>query len=117
MTFAILKKLGAPELLENAATIIQEKGQAKGITCDLSTGKIDALGALCLAAGAKPKNLITDDPTKVGIPSSKIGIVLVCVDAIEAEHKNIAKWSDQCTTKQIVKEFLDLRDTIIISIT
>ena len=116
MGLAQLRDLGAPELLEDAASILKERGQAIGVTCDFSSGSVDALGAICLAAGAKAKNL-TDEPTRSGIPKQRVGIALACIEMLEFEYGNIAAWSDRVSTKEITAGFRRLRDQILIAVT
>jgi hypothetical protein len=116
MGLAQLRDLGAPELLEDAASILKQRGQALGVTHDFSNGSVDALGAICLAAGAKAKNL-TDEPTRSGIPKQRVGVALACIEILEFEHGNIASWSDDSSTKDIVAAFRRLRDQILIAVT
>lgn len=115
MGLAQLRDLGAPELLDDAASILKERGHALGVTHDLSTGAVDAMGAICLAAGAKTKNL-SDEPTRCGIPKHRVGVALACIEILEFEHGNIASWSDNASTREIVVAFKRLRDQILIAV-
>lgn len=116
MGLAQLRDLGAPELLDDATSILKEHGHALGVTYDFSTGAVDAMGAICLAAGAKPKNL-TDEPIRCGIPKHRVGIALACIEILEFEYGNIASWSDRVSTQEITTAFRRLRDQILIAVT
>jgi len=115
MGLAQLRDLGAPELLDDAASILKERGHALGVTHDLSTGAVDAMGAICLAAGAKAKNL-SDEPTRSGIPKNRVGVALACIEVLEFEYGNIASWSDRVSSREIVVAFKRLRDQILIAV-
>ena len=115
MSIAALREQGAPQLLDKAIVVLKERGQAFGVTYDYSNGSVDALGALCIAAGAKSKHL-TDEPTRCGVPQAKAAILLYCVDALEYQYGNIASWSDRSSPKEICAAFRNLRDRIQIAV-
>ena len=118
MTLAYqLKEAGAVPLLQEAATIVEHSGLAKGVVQNLKTGELDAFGALCVASGAKPKMVTSESPDECGVPANKMAVVFGCMEAIEATvGADIAVWSDKSTPEQVSRTFRLLADRIQISV-
>lgn len=114
MSLAALRDAGAPELLRQAALLVEERGLAKGVTYNPKTREVDAFGALCLAAGAKPKHLKVDDVVGCRVPPVKQGVVLGCMEALEASHGDLPSWSDRSTSIAVAREFRQLADRLAI---
>ncbi len=112
MSLAALRDAGAPDLLSDAALLVEERGLAKGVLHNPKTGEVDAFGALCLAAGAKPKHLKVDDVVACKVPPVKQGVVLGCVEALEAQFGDLPVWSDGSTSIAVAREFRRLAERL-----
>lgn len=114
MTLAALRDAGAPDLLRDAALLVEQRGLARGVVHNPKTGEVDAFGALCLAAGSKAKHLKVDDVVVCRVPPVKQGVVLGCVEALEADHGDLPVWSDRSTSIAVAREFRRLADRLCI---
>jgi hypothetical protein len=114
VTLAALRDAGAPDLLRDAALLVEERGLAKGVVHNPKTGEVDAFGALCLAAGSKVKHLKLDDVVACKVPPVNQGLVLGCVDALEAQFGDLPVWSDGSTSIGVAREFRRLADRLCI---
>lgn len=94
------------DIFKNATTIIKERGFTKGVTIDPASGRIDARGALLLAAGAKPNKIhgFTTEPEEAGIPIYWLPKVQAALFVIEALYGDIDEWCDNPNTTQQVIE-------------
>jgi hypothetical protein len=119
MGFKALNDAGVADLLLNAKIILKERGHAKGGTYDPDTGAVDARGALFLAAGAKPANVMgfVTAPEDAGVPPLYIAKVYAAFDMIEGLYGDIEEWNDNSEQEYIEKGFTKLANLIQISIT
>ena len=117
MSLVALRNAGAAELLNKAAEIIQDRGIARGVVHNFKTGEVDAFGALCIAAGAKPKHLTIDDVEMCKVPLVRQGAVVACVETVEAYVGDITTWSDRSTPQEVATQFNEIADRILIAVT
>jgi len=103
-----LLHLGVNQLFKDAATIVKERGLAKGITYDPKTGSLDIYGAVLMAAGAKPRRLCNGSvrPEEVGIPIFRHAQVEAAFDLLEKLIGDIDEWNDSASTDDVRKLFL-----------
>lgn len=59
MSLKNLNNAGVSDLLEDAASLLRQRGLAKGVRINPEEGSIDLIAALALAAGAKEKELVS----------------------------------------------------------
>lgn len=120
-SLGILKQNQIGNLLYAAAHIIIKRGQTKGITADPKTGQVSARGALLLAAGAKPKNIIgfATTPEEAKVSPVMIPKVYEAIKIVEYEIDDIDIWNDHpdTTAKTIKTLFTKLASVINLSIT
>lgn len=97
MGLAVLRAVGVHDLLWAAATEIEYRGAiARGVHFDPEDDLVDAYGAICLAAGATERALLShgDDVERV-VPPAHQGRVLAAIEAVEGEvNADITTWSD-----------------------
>ena len=119
MGFKELNEVGVADLFYNAAIILKERGHAKGATLDPTTGKVDARGALLLAAGAKPTKIggQTTTPEEAQLATYWIPKVYVAIEIIEALFEDIDEWNDLSTQQEIIAGFRKIENIIRIAIT
>lgn len=92
-----LAKTGAAQLLRSAADIIKDRHLAKGVTRDIGSGRVDILGAIALAAGAKVKD-IDDRPDLLtsSVPPANRAAAAIAWEALEwACGDDPTAWQDR----------------------
>lgn len=100
--------LGVDKLLRRAASVLKEKSLAHGITYDPETGSVDLYGAILIAAGAKPNNLMTDSvhPSDVSLPAHTHAAVEAAFFLLDAVIGDIDDWNDSATTDDAINALL-----------
>lgn len=102
MGFKTLNDAGVADIFKNAIIVLKERGHAKGVTIDPSTGKVDALGALYLAAGAKPSRMAgftCTTPEQSGVAEYYVPKLYAAIDFIENMNEMpIEAWNDLTST-------------------
>lgn len=99
-----LAKTGAAKLLRSAADVMTERGLARGVTRDIGSGKVDMMGALALAAGAKVKDIDDrDDLLTTAVPMANRAAAAVAWEALEwASGGDPLAWQDIAQSEQDV---------------
>lgn len=114
------REAGIPDLLNRAAIIILQHGHIKGGTLDPTTKQISARGAILIAAGAKPANILGFDttPEEAKVPNYTTPKVYETIEIIGYEYGDIDIWNDQpnTTAHTIANAFRRLSNLIAISI-
>lgn len=98
------------ELLLKAASILKERGKVNGVCIHPRTGQVDLWGALCLAGGARPENLL-DDIAKIDeyVPQAQIGVVLSAFHLVsEFVGEDPVEWADSVSSDILVQFLKDL---------
>lgn len=97
-----MKSTGAADLLNSAATLIIQRGWCRLTHVDHRTGALDVLGALCVAAGAKP-SAISDRSDLIAscVPPAKQAAVHVAMEMLEhiMDHDPVS-WQYERTNYQ-----------------
>lgn len=111
---------GIANLLNTAANIITQYGHTKGGTLDPTTKQISARGAILIAAGAKPANILGFDttPEEAKVPNYTIPKAYEAIEIVAYNHDDIDIWNDlpDTTAHTIATEFRRLANLIEISI-
>jgi hypothetical protein len=96
---------GAGAVLRLASDLITERGMAKGVTRDISTGRLDVLGAIALAAGAKVKDLDDrPDLLSVAVPLARRAAAFVAWEALEwVCDDDPVSWQDRHSLDDVVR--------------
>lgn len=98
MSLKELADLGVPNLLEQAANVLEERGLAKGLRLNPATGEVDLVAALAIAAGAKPSDLIASSTLlDTGLPDNKQMLLHATMDALDALRNEPDIWADSDT--------------------
>lgn len=101
----LMARTGAPQLLRRAATIITERGLSRGTTHNLSTGAVDAWGALLLAAGVKLGKL-NDDTEMTDVPHAWRAAMTVAWETLDwACDGDPIAWQDRHSVSDVVAAF------------
>lgn len=84
MSLADLADTGAIKVLRDAQRIISQRGWTQEVTRDLTTGEVDLLGAIALAAGA-PVGAVDDRPDLLAtsVPEARRPAAYVAWEALE----------------------------------
>lgn len=97
-----LNEAGVSELLLNAATLIGERGLAKGLRVDPETGNIDLIAALAITAGAAEGELMSSvsitDFRVTPASEAKFMVAYEVLDAVLMEDPE--QWADRPETTQ-----------------
>jgi hypothetical protein len=106
-SLAQMKSTGAALLLLEAATLIRSRGWSRLVYRDPASGALDAVGALCVAAGAKPHLVVDrDDIISFCVPESKQAAVLVAIEVLSHVLKDdLVAW--QCVRANCEAELLN----------
>lgn len=114
------KTTGIADLLNTAAAIILQYGHTKGGTIDPTTKQISARGAILIAAGAKPANILGFDttPEEAKVPNYTVPKAYEAIEIIGYEYNDIDIWNDlpDTTAETIASAFKRLANLIEISI-
>jgi hypothetical protein len=95
---------GAGDVLRHAAMLLIERGWVRGVTRDISTGRVDVLGAIALAAGAKVRD-VDDRPDLLlsAVPMARRAAAAVAWEALEwACGDDPIAWQDRHDIVDIV---------------
>lgn len=88
------------EILQLAATHLEERGLAKGTTVNTWTGEVDIVGALQMAAGVPFHKIEEDIGVAVAdlIPQAHLPGFLAAFEAVDGETEGVYEWQDLQTT-------------------
>lgn len=112
MSLRALAEAGAEPLLQMAAEQVEARGLSRG--CMRSGERVDAMGAIYLAAGAKPHDL--DDDPGCNLAPLKAALADLLIDALESQvGGDIAVWSDASTPVEVAREMRRLGSTIAVA--
>lgn len=113
MSLRALAEAGAEPLLQLAADEVEKRGLSRGVV--RSGDRVDAMGAIYLAAGAKLQDL-NDDPVRDLAPV-KAALADLLIDALESQvGGDIAVWSDASSAEEVAGEMRHLASTIAIAV-
>lgn len=96
-TFGELAQNGAIQTLENALSILKDRGWTPGVNRNMSTGEVDIIGAIAIASGAKIKD-ISDDKYLLAkvVPEARRPSAYVAIEVLEwAVDCDLTAWQDQ----------------------
>ncbi len=98
------------EILRSAADILRERGMHRGSCIHPRSGKVDVWGALCLAGGAKPGDLLDDiGLIDTYVPQAQISAVLTAYEYLEEFlGQDVAAWADLVDSATVVRLLEDL---------
>jgi hypothetical protein len=100
-------------LIDQAIKVILERGQSIGVMHDPKTGSVDAVGALCLSAGAKESDLLKADEFDFGIPQTSIPALYEAIDCIQhCVGEYITTWNDRSGLNEIVNDMRFVADYV-----
>ena len=109
MSLRDLAENGVASLLDNAATILFDRGLAKGLRIDIVNGHVDLVAALALASGANEKELVSSvSITDFYLPEAKQAAFYAAFDVLDAIlDEDPETWAEQEETQtyEVVKLF------------
>lgn len=80
----LLNSTGASAILRRAAILLEKRGWNKAMNYDPSTGQVDIVGALALAAGVKVMRFRdTTDPLGEAVPFGRRAASMVAYEALQ----------------------------------
>jgi hypothetical protein len=93
---------GVPDLLDAAAEIIGRHGLAKGLRYDPANQSVDLVGALAVAAGQKPDQLMSSvSLLDLGVPPVMEARLHLCMDVLDAFCPEVETWADLPTVTSL----------------
>lgn len=120
MRLSDLAATGAPTVLRKALVVLEQRGWIQGVTRDPSSGRVDLLGAIAIAAGA-PIGLVTEQPDllQVAVPEAMRPAAYVAWEALEwAVDDDPVAWQDKSerTYSEVLRAIVRAADRLEIAV-
>jgi len=120
MRLSDLAATGAPAVLRKALVVLEQRGWIQGVTRDPSSGRVDLLGAIAIAAGA-PIGSVTEQPDllQAVVPEAMRPAAYVAWEALEwAVDDDPVAWQDQSerTYSEVMRAIVRAADRLEIAV-